>query len=82
MTESNELTRPIIGIENRSAQEVFDIMCDRIRQALALRTPSDGVSDEMVERFKAEFAHGRGLMMPSTEFVRRCMTAALSPGKE
>lgn len=50
MTESNELTRPIIGIENRSAQEVFDIMCDRIRHALALRTPSDGVTDEMVER--------------------------------
>lgn len=26
-----ELTRPIIGIEHRTAQEVFDIMCDRIR---------------------------------------------------
>lgn len=22
------LTRPIVGIENRTAQEVFDIMCD------------------------------------------------------
>ena len=29
------LTRPIIGIENRTAQEAFDIMCDRIRSALA-----------------------------------------------
>jgi antitoxin component HigA of HigAB toxin-antitoxin module len=29
MTEA--LTRPIAGIENRTAQEVFDIMCDRIR---------------------------------------------------
>jgi hypothetical protein len=29
MTKS--LTRPIAGIENRTAQEVFDIMCDRIR---------------------------------------------------
>ena len=28
-------TRPIIGIENRTAQEVFDIMCDRLRSALA-----------------------------------------------
>lgn len=27
------LLRPIIGIENRSAQEVFDIMCDRIKHA-------------------------------------------------
>lgn len=25
------LTRPIVGIENRTPLEVFDIMCDRIR---------------------------------------------------
>jgi len=30
------LTRPIIGIENRTAQETFDIMCDRIRRSAAL----------------------------------------------
>lgn len=29
------LTRPIIGIENRTAQEAFDIMADRIRSRLA-----------------------------------------------
>lgn len=29
MTAPTELLRPIIGIENRTAQEVFDIMCDR-----------------------------------------------------
>jgi hypothetical protein len=29
------LTRPIIGIENRTAGEVFDIMCDRIRGKLS-----------------------------------------------
>lgn len=34
MTAPTELTRPIIGIENRTAQEVFDIMCDRTRSAL------------------------------------------------
>lgn len=28
-------TRPIIGIANRSAQEVYDIMCDRIRMLSA-----------------------------------------------
>ena len=31
-----ELTRPIIGIENRTAREVFDIMCDRISATAAL----------------------------------------------
>lgn len=37
---SIELTRPIIGIENRTAQEVFDIMSDRIRGALSVDLPS------------------------------------------
>lgn len=32
---SAELTRPIIGIENRTPQEVFDIMCNRVRHSLA-----------------------------------------------
>lgn len=42
MTISTErLTRPIIGIENRTAQEVFDIMCDRFRHS-ALASPSIG----------------------------------------
>lgn len=27
------LTRPLIGIEHRTPQEVFDIMCDRIRMS-------------------------------------------------
>lgn len=34
-----DLTRPIIGIERRTAPEVFDIMADRIRRALA---PKEG----------------------------------------
>ena len=34
MADHAELTRPIVGIENRTAQEVFDIMADRIRHAL------------------------------------------------
>jgi hypothetical protein len=34
----DQLTRPIIGIENRTALEVFDIMCDRILNALDLTT--------------------------------------------
>jgi len=28
-----EVTRPIVGIENRTAIEVFDMMCDRVRRA-------------------------------------------------
>ncbi|PDT86529.1 hypothetical protein [Sinorhizobium sp. BJ1] len=32
--QMSELTRPIIGIQNRTAQEVFDIMSDRIRSCL------------------------------------------------
>lgn len=33
------LTRPIIGIDNRTPLEVFDIMCDRIRAILEGRRP-------------------------------------------
>lgn len=43
MTDLAELTRPIIGIENRTAQEVFDMMCDRIRYAIrSLSQPGEG----------------------------------------
>lgn len=38
----NDLTRPIVGIENRTAQEVFDIMADRIRSAALSTVPSAG----------------------------------------
>lgn len=40
----SDLTRPIIGIENRTAQEVFDIMCDRFR-----RVPSPSPAPGAVE---------------------------------
>ena len=33
---SKDVFRPIIGIESRTAQEVFDIMCDRFRAAISL----------------------------------------------
>jgi hypothetical protein len=32
MNVTEEMTRPIVGIEHRTAQEVFDIMADRIRR--------------------------------------------------
>ena len=43
-----ELTRPIIGIENRTAQEVFDIMCDRFRRDAARQ--SAGVTEAQAQR--------------------------------
>lgn len=46
----DELVRPIIGIENRSAQEVFDIMCDRFRHVLALQSDLERVTAERDER--------------------------------
>jgi hypothetical protein len=39
---ADELTRPIIGIHNRTPLEVFDMMCDRIRAALRARSPERG----------------------------------------
>lgn len=39
---TTDICRPIIGIENRSAQEVFDIMCDRIRHRTASEQPASG----------------------------------------
>ena len=49
-----DLTRPIIGIENRTAREVFDIMCDRIRSA-ALSVPSQGAVKDA--EFLAQYLH-------------------------
>lgn len=46
-----ELVRPIIGIENRTAQEVFDIMADRFRHALT--ASNDRVAELERERDEA-----------------------------
>lgn len=40
---SDDLTRPIIGIENRTPLEVFDIMADRIRRARLSQAGAGGV---------------------------------------
>lgn len=47
--DQKALTRPIVGIENRTAQEVFDIMCDRFR--LAAPPAPDHADDLAVDRF-------------------------------
>lgn len=41
---TDNLTRPIMGIENRTPLEVFDIMCDRIKSAQAPAAPLDPIS--------------------------------------
>lgn len=43
------LTRPVIGIENRTAQEVFDIMCDRIKALSSLEASPAPVSEEWLD---------------------------------
>lgn len=45
---TDNLTRPIVGIENRTAQEVFDIMVDRIRRS-GQPPQEQTVSDEMID---------------------------------
>lgn len=38
--EAADLTRPIIGINNRTPLEVFDIMCDRFTRAMQAAMPA------------------------------------------
>lgn len=59
------LVRPIIGIENRSAQEAFDIMVDRIRSHFAA-TPANG---EQVER--EQFAENAKISTPTEDARER-----------
>lgn len=53
--EAAYLTRPIVGIENRTAQEVFDIMCDRFRIA----PPAPAVAIKPLEWAKHPEGSGR-----------------------
>lgn len=57
--DQKALTRPIVGIENRTAQEVFDIMCDRFR--LAALPASDHAGLVEVGTFIAASEHGVGV---------------------
>ena len=57
-----DLTRQIIGIENRTAQEVFDIMSDRIRahfSALPAGEVGELVAELRNETFRNELQHLR-----------------------
>lgn len=49
--DSADLTRPIVGIENRTAREVFDIMSDRIKNSTSRSQPAGvrvKVTDQMI----------------------------------
>lgn len=51
------LVRPIVGIENRTPQEVFDIMCDRFANALRtghLVLVDDAAVERVAAHIKAE----------------------------
>ncbi len=67
----DELTRPIVGIENRTAQEVFDIMAARIRRS-ALSPGSTGeteVTEAMVEAGHETARAWTDRYMDGSEFV-------------
>lgn len=54
----SELTRPIVGIESRTAQEVFDIMCDRFKIAMSAAEPQTAPSvavKALADAYKAGF---------------------------
>lgn len=53
---TNDLTRPIIGIENRTAQEVFDIMCSRFTAYLSALGEREPVAADL-ERAQPVQAH-------------------------
>lgn len=47
-----EMVRPIIGIENRTAQEAFDIMCDRILSRLTRSVRTSDLTEEEVKAIR------------------------------
>ncbi len=53
-----DLTRPIIGIENRTPQEVFDMMCARITGSNALRRSASVPSEEEIKKAYIKLVSG------------------------
>ena len=61
------LTRPIIGIENRTAQEAFDIMADRIRSAALKSSGMDEAIESVISKWERGENHNEGAFDPDCE---------------
>lgn len=68
---AEDLTRPIIGIENRTAQEVFDIMCDRFRRsAVSAERPGDAILSLATYNAGLLSDHGGGNVSWWQDYIR------------
>lgn len=88
-SELVELTRPIIGIENRTAQEVFDILCSRFRansliaENVALRLEVDRlqtkamVAVDTARDLEADKARLREVLEPFAEAAAQAIIRSL-----
>jgi iron-sulfur cluster repair protein YtfE (RIC family) len=74
---SNDITRPIIGIENRTAQEVFDIMCDRVRYLAQERDKYKEEADRRTKEIEATY-----LVQKRLKAEREELREALKPFAE
>lgn len=76
-----DMTRPIVGIEDRSVQEVFNIMCDRIRKGNEMKISQDEIALLFPDGLPVELAK---LMFPemseplTTDEIRFLMRAVSS----
>jgi hypothetical protein len=76
--EQKDPLRPIVGVENRTAQEVFDIMCDRIRAALEAAERRAGEAEAALEELTqiagdlSGYFIQRPQQIPDAEFVNVC----------
>lgn len=76
------IVRPIIGIENRTAQEVFDIMCDRFkghdaRLIAEIREECAQIAEDLANSIEGQSRHPQPLPIDTNEGWRRVHDAAL-----
>lgn len=63
----SEMTRPIIDIKNRTAREVFDIMCDRFKIALSAAEPVAWVYAPDLAKGSGGFGKEKGSVLMSLD---------------
>lgn len=79
LTPRENLMRPIAGIENRTAQEVFDIMSDRFRAHLTALASGSGDHAELARLAEAAIASGVDGRLPATSSELSAFSAAANP---